>query len=124
MTDAELLDETCEIVRSDACISGKNIAVDLQPGLFIPHIGGQAPAVACDMPTYVARIDRDGKTLLERVDVTVEVVEEGRWRGRFVLPAGTRLPRQTELGLAFADGRRGRAHLDHRAKPVCSPIAG
>ena len=84
----------------------------------------KAPAVACDMPTYVARIERDGKTLLERVDVTVEMVEEGRWPGRFVLPAGTRLPRQTELGLAFADGRRGRAHVDHRAKPVCSPIAG
>ena len=86
MTDAELLDETCEIVRSDACISGKNIAVDLQPGLFIPHIGGQAPAVACDMPTYVARIDRDGKTLLERVDVTVEMVE-GRSLAGAVRPA-------------------------------------
>jgi ornithine cyclodeaminase/alanine dehydrogenase-like protein (mu-crystallin family) len=30
------------MVRSDARISGNNIAVYLQPGLFILHIGGQA----------------------------------------------------------------------------------
>jgi hypothetical protein len=65
------------------------------------------------MPTYVGRIDREGKTLLERADVTVEMLEEGRWRGRFLLPPGTRLPRQVELGFTLADGRHGRARVDH-----------
>jgi hypothetical protein len=65
------------------------------------------------MPTYVARVERDGKTLLERADVTVEMLDGGRWRARFFLPPGTRLPHQAEVAMAFADGRHGRAHVDH-----------
>jgi hypothetical protein len=65
------------------------------------------------MATYVARVARDGKTLLERADVTVELLEPGSWRGRFTLPTGVRLPRGAEVELAFADGRHGRATVDH-----------
>ena len=65
------------------------------------------------MPTYVARIERDGRTLLERADTTVEVLEDGQWRGRFFLPPGTVLPRRAKLEIAFADGRHGRASVDH-----------
>lgn len=65
------------------------------------------------MPTYVARIERDGKTLLERADTTVEVLEDGHWRGRFFLPPGTVLPRRAKLELTFADGRHGQASVDH-----------
>jgi hypothetical protein len=72
-----------------------------------------AHRVACGMPTYVARIERERKTLLERADVTVEIVEEGRWRGRFFLPPGTRASRQAKLRFAFADGRHGEAKVDH-----------
>jgi hypothetical protein len=65
------------------------------------------------MPTYVARIEREGKTLLERAEVTVEMLEEGHWRGRFFLPPGTALPRRARLEILFADGRHGRAVVDH-----------
>jgi hypothetical protein len=65
------------------------------------------------MATYVARIERDGKTVLERADVTVEILDDGGWRARFLVPSGIRLPRETELGLAFADGRHGQARIDH-----------
>jgi hypothetical protein len=65
------------------------------------------------MPTYVARVDREGKTILERADVTVEMLEDGHWRGRFFLPPGASLPRRAKLEIIFADGRHGRAAVDH-----------
>lgn len=65
------------------------------------------------MPTYVARIDRDGETLLDRADVTVEVLGDGDWRARFFIPPGGKLARGAKLGFAFADGRHGQAHVDH-----------
>ena len=65
------------------------------------------------MPTYVARIAQDGKILLERADVTVEQLDPERWRGRFFVPAGMRLLRGLPVELAFADGRHGRARVDH-----------
>jgi hypothetical protein len=65
------------------------------------------------VPTYVARIAQDGKTFLERAEVTVEPLDPERWRGRFFVPAGTRLLRGVGLELAFADGRHGRARVDH-----------
>ncbi len=65
------------------------------------------------MPTYVARIDRDGKPLMERADVTVELLEEGRWRGRFLLPPGTTLPQRGKISIVFVDGRQGQASVDH-----------
>jgi hypothetical protein len=65
------------------------------------------------MPTYVARIERDGKTVLERADMTVEMLDDGHWRGRFFLPPGTTLPGRAKLEIAFADGRHGRASVDH-----------
>jgi hypothetical protein len=65
------------------------------------------------MPTYVARIEGDTGTLVERADVTVEIVGEGEWRGRFLAPAGAKVKPGTVLELAFADGRRGRARVDH-----------
>jgi hypothetical protein len=72
------------------------------------------------MPIYVARIERDGKLLLERAEVTVEVLDEERWRGRFILPAGTTLRRRAEVDIAFADGRHARASVDH-VHPAPSP---
>ena len=65
------------------------------------------------MPIYVARIERDGKLLFERADVTIEVLGEGQWRGRFLLPAGTPLPKRAKVELAFADGRHGSAAVHH-----------
>jgi hypothetical protein len=65
------------------------------------------------MPTYVARIEHAGKTLLERADTTVEMLEDGQWRGRFFLPPGTTLPRRAQLAIVFADGRHARASVDH-----------
>lgn len=65
------------------------------------------------MATYVARVAREGKTLLERADVTVEQLDAEDWRGRFFLPGGMRLPRASTIELAFADGRHGRARVDH-----------
>ncbi|MGE5231672.1 MAG: hypothetical protein ACM3NS_08010 [Deltaproteobacteria bacterium] len=65
------------------------------------------------MPTYVARIAQDGKILLERAEVTVEQLDPERWRGRFFVPAGMRLLRGLPVELAFADGRHGRARVDH-----------
>ena len=65
------------------------------------------------MPIYVARIERDGKVLLERADLTVELLEEGRWRGRFILPPDTTLPRRAKLSIVFVDGRKGQATVDH-----------
>jgi hypothetical protein len=60
------------------------------------------------MPIYVARVERDGKVLLERADVTVELLE-GSWRGRFLLPPGSKLPRGAKVSVHFADGREGKA---------------
>ncbi len=65
------------------------------------------------MPTYVARVDRDGEVLLERADVTVEILSEGDWRARFFIPPGSKLARGAKLNFAFADGREGQAHVDH-----------
>lgn len=65
------------------------------------------------MSIYVARIERDGKLLLERAEVTVEVLDDEHWRGRFVLPPGTTLRRRAEVDIAFADGRHGRGTVDH-----------
>ena len=65
------------------------------------------------MPTYVVRIESDAGTLLERADVTVEIVGDGDWRGRFLAPADAKLKPGTTLDLVFADGRRGRARVDH-----------
>lgn len=64
------------------------------------------------MPIYVARIERNGKVLLERADVTVELLE-GSWRGRLLLPAGTKLPRNAKVSVFFADGREGEATVSH-----------
>ena len=65
------------------------------------------------MSTYVARIAQDGKTFLERAEVTVEQLDPERWRGRFFVPPGMRLLRAVAVELAFADGRHGRARVDH-----------
>jgi hypothetical protein len=65
------------------------------------------------MPSYVARIERDSGTLLERAEVTVEILTDREWRGRFLAPADTKVARGAELDLAFADGRHGRARVDH-----------
>lgn len=65
------------------------------------------------MPTYVARIGRGDETFLERADVTVELLADGEWRGRFFAPPGSKLARGAKLGFAFADGRHGEAHVDH-----------
>jgi hypothetical protein len=70
------------------------------------------------MPTYVARIERGEETFLERADVTVEVLGEGEWRARFFAPPGTKLARGAKLDFAFADGRRGQAHVDHIHRPL------
>lgn len=82
------------------------------------------------MPTYVARIAQDGKTFLERAEVTVEQLDPERWRGRFFVPAGMRLLRGVPVELAFADGRHGRARVDHvhpalsRRGPRLAEISG
>jgi hypothetical protein len=65
------------------------------------------------MPIYVARIERDGKVLLEHAEVTVELLEVDRWRGRFLLPPGTALPRRARISIFFSDGREGHAAVDH-----------
>jgi hypothetical protein len=65
------------------------------------------------MPTYVARIEGEGGTLVERADVTVEIVGDGEWRGRFLAPADGKIKPGVTLDLAFADGRRGTARVDH-----------
>jgi hypothetical protein len=81
-------------------------AVDrLDPALGMAHLDF--------MPTYVARIDRDGEILLERADVTVEILGDGDWRARFFIPPGSKLARGAKLRFAFADGREGQAHVDH-----------
>lgn len=71
------------------------------------------------LPIYVARIEHDGKTVLERADVTVELLEDGAWRARFLLPPGSLLPRRATLSIAFADGRHGSATVD-RIHPAMS----
>ena len=65
------------------------------------------------MPIYVARVERDGKPLIERADVTVELLEDGSWRGRFFLPPGMSLAKRAKVELGFFDGRRGKAIVDH-----------
>jgi hypothetical protein len=65
------------------------------------------------MPIYVARIDRDGKVLIEHAEVTVELLDVDRWRGRFLLPVGTSLPRSGKLSLHFNDGREAQAEVSH-----------
>ncbi len=65
------------------------------------------------MPIYVARIERDGKVLIEHAEVTVELLDVDRWRGRFLLPAGTSLPRSAKLSIHFIDGREGQAEVSH-----------
>lgn len=70
------------------------------------------------MPTYVARIEHGGQTFLERADVTVEVLSDGEWRARFFIPPGSKLARGAKLAFAFADGRRGHAHVDHVHRPL------
>ena len=70
------------------------------------------------VPTVVARVDTRGKTVLERADVTVEVLEEGQWRARFFLPPGIRLPQKAKVALALADGRHGQAVVDHIHKAL------
>lgn len=82
------------------------------------------------MPTYVARIAQDGKTFLERADVTVEQLDSEHWRGRFFLPPGVRLLRGVAVELAFADGRHSRGRVDHvhpalsRRGPRLAEISG
>lgn len=75
------------------------------------------------MPTYVARIECDTGTLVERADVTVEIIGDGEWRGRFVAPDDAKFKRGSTLDLAFADGRRGRARVDyiHRGSSKKAP---
>jgi hypothetical protein len=65
------------------------------------------------MPTYVARIDLKGKVLIEHAEVTVELLDVDRWRGRFLLPAGTALPRKAKLSIFFSDGREAQATVGH-----------
>jgi hypothetical protein len=66
------------------------------------------------MPTYVARIETEsGGTLLERADVTLEVIAEGEWRGRFLAPADMTIKTGATLELALADGRHGKARVHH-----------
>lgn len=65
------------------------------------------------MPIYVARIERNGKLLLDRADVTIELLDEGHWRGRFILPPETALARGAKLSLTLYDGRKGKASVDH-----------
>jgi hypothetical protein len=65
------------------------------------------------MPIYVARVERNGKVLIEHAEVTVELLEVDRWRGRFLLPAGTALPRSAKLSIHFSDGREGQAEVSH-----------
>ena len=82
------------------------------------------------MPIYVARIERDGTPLLERADVTIEVLEGDRWRGRFLLPAGLPLPKRGKLEFSFADGRHGSAAVHHvhpassKTQPRLVEVAG
>ena len=65
------------------------------------------------MPIYVARIELKGKVLIEHAEVTVELLEVDRWRGRFLLPTGTAVPRKAKLSIFFSDGREGHATVDH-----------
>ncbi len=65
------------------------------------------------MPIYVARVERNGSQLLDRADVTVELLEDGSWRGRFFLPPGMSLARRAKVSLSFFDGRQGKATVDH-----------
>jgi hypothetical protein len=82
------------------------------------------------MPIYVARIERDGKVLRDRADVTVELLDEGHWRGRFFLPPGITLPQRAKVSVVFVDGRQGRASVDHihpassKKEPRLVEIAG
>jgi hypothetical protein len=64
------------------------------------------------MPIYVARIELKGKVLIEHAEVTVELLEVDRWRGRFLLPSGIALPRKAKLSILFSDGREGHATVD------------
>jgi hypothetical protein len=63
------------------------------------------------MPTYVARIEGESGTLLEHADVTVEIVGDGEWRGRFLAPADVKIKPGAIIEVAFADGRHGRARV-------------
>jgi hypothetical protein len=65
------------------------------------------------MPIYVARIERNGKQLLDRADVTVEIMDDGSWRGRFFLPPDMSLAKRAKISLSFFDGRLGNAIVDH-----------
>jgi hypothetical protein len=65
------------------------------------------------MPTYVARIEGESGTLVEHADITVEIIGDGEWRGRFLAPAEVKFKPGTMLDVAFADGRHGRARVDH-----------
>jgi hypothetical protein len=69
------------------------------------------------MPTYVARIEGEDGTVLERADVTVELLPAGGWRARFVADSSVKVTKGAEVELAFADGRRGRAKVHHVHKP-------
>jgi hypothetical protein len=69
------------------------------------------------MPTYVARIEGEDGTVLERADITVELLPAGGWRARFVADSGVKVTKGAEVELAFADGRRGRAKVHHVHKP-------
>ena len=71
------------------------------------------------MPIYVARVERNGKQLVERADVTVELLEDGSWRGRFFLPSRLSLAKRAKVELSFFDGRQGKAVVDH-LHPVSS----
>jgi hypothetical protein len=69
------------------------------------------------MPTYVAQIEGEHGLVLERADVTVELLPGGEWRARFVVDSSVKVTKGAELELAFADGRRGRAKVHHVHKP-------
>jgi hypothetical protein len=69
------------------------------------------------MPTYVAHIEGEDGTVLERADVTVELLPAGGWRARFVADSGVKVTKGAEVELAFADGRRGCAKVHHVHKP-------
>ena len=64
------------------------------------------------MPTYVGRIEGESGTLLEHADVTVEIIGDGEWRGRFLAPPEVKIKSGAVLDIAFADGRHGGARVD------------
>ena len=64
-----------------------------------------------------ARINRDGRSSLENVLIDLEVQTPrdglGSWRGRFRAPLQADFSIGDELRIALADGRSGKAFVNH-----------